>query len=357
MKKIMKATLALCTVAILAASLAGCAEKVNIIEDPNPYTFVNKGRPVAEYDAGMTIDGKLDEERWTSKEQRWLYGVDRPNANAEQYAEIACTAFYGEKGIFFGLKVEETGNRIWVNHSAGRDGGHVNSAVDMYFGPVLEDKNAASGQTFEFSFVADGQYVSRVNQAGLVEILTSYDKLPVVATQTIGGDVNTPECTGYVVEAFFPYAFLEFAGWEIPEDKSEMVIGINPVHIFSFSYSGELDKVDRLWSNWAPNYGIAGDWLTPHTYFHFGEKGLLSYDYTVTYGGTGKGTIKEQNGMPCILQQADATFEIDAINGADITKLTVNGVSYLDDLNYNGARATFTVNNPTEDIEIEIEFN
>ncbi len=357
MKKIMKATLALCTVAILAASLAGCAEKVNIIEDPNPYTFVNKGRPVAEYDAGMTIDGKLDEERWTSKEQRWLYGVDRPNANAEQYAEIACTAFYGEKGIFFGLKVEETGNRIWVNHSAGRDGGHVNSAVDMYFGPVLEDKNAASGQTFEFSFVADGQYVSRVNQAGLVEILTSYDKLPVVATQTIGGEVNTPECTGYVVEAFFPYAFLEFAGWEIPEDKSEMVIGINPVHIFSFSYSGELDKVDRLWSNWAPNYGIAGDWLTPHTYFHFGEKGLLSYDYTVTYGGTGKGTIKEQNGMPCILQQADATFEIDAINGADITKLTVNGVSYLDDLNYNGARATFTVNNPTEDIEIEIEFN
>lgn len=357
MKKIMKAMLALCTVAMLTASLAGCAEKINIIEDPNPYTFVNKGRPVAEYDAGMTIDGKLDEERWTSKEQRWLYGVDRPNANAEQYAEIACTAFYGEKGIFFGLKVEETGNRIWVNHSAGRDGGHVNSAVDMYFGPVLEDKNEASGQTFEFSFVADGQYVSRVNQAGLVEILTSYDKLPVVATQTIGGDVNTPECTGYVVEAFFPYAFLEFAGWEIPEDKSEMVIGINPVHIFSFSYSGELDKVDRLWSNWAPNYGIAGDWLTPHTYFHFGEKGLLSYDYTVTYGGTGKGTIKEQNGMPCILQQADATFEIDAINGADITKLTVNGVSYLDDLNYNGARATFTVNNPTEDIEIEIEFN
>lgn len=357
MKKIIKATFALCTVAILAASLAGCSGKVNIIEDPNPYTFVNKGHPVAEYDDGMTIDGKLDEACWTSEEQRWLYGVDKLNESAEQFAEIACTAFYGEKGIFFGLKVEETGNRIWVNHSAGRDGGHINSAVDMYFGPVLADKNAASGQTFEFSFVADGQYVSRINQAGLVEILTSYDKLPVVATQTIGGEVNTPECTGYVVEAFFPYVFLEFAGWEIPEDKSEMVIGINPVHIFSFSYNGELDRVDRLWSNWAPNYGIAGDWLTPHTYFHFGQKGLLSYDYTVTYGGTGKGTVKEKNGMPCILQQADATFEIDAINGADITKLTVNGVSYLDDLNYNGARATFTVNNPTEDIEIEIDFD
>lgn len=355
MKKILKTAFAVCAVSALAVGFTGCADKVNIIEDEHPYSFVNKGHPVAEYDAGMTIDGKLDEARWNAEGQRWLYGVDKPNAN--QYAEIHFTAFYGEKGIFFGLKVEETGNRIWVNHSPSRDAGHVNSAVDMYLGPVIADKDAAYRQTFEFSFVADGNYASRVNQADLIEVLTTYDKLPVVATQTIGGKVNTPECKGYVVEAFFPYAFLEFAGWTLPEDKSEMVVGINPVHIFSYNIDGTDTKADRLWSNWAPAYGIGANWCTPDTYFHFGEKGLISYDYKVTYGGTGRGTLTEKNNMPYILKQTGASFVVTAINGADITKLTVNGENYLGKLSYSGGTATFTVNNPTEDLDIEVDFN
>lgn len=355
MKKIVKTALALCTLTALAAGFAGCADTVNIIEDPNPYTFVNKGHPVAEYDEGMKIDGKLDEARWNAKEQRWLYGMDKPNAN--QYAEIHFTAFYGEKGIFFGLKVEEEGNRIWVKHTSARDGGHVNSAVDMYLGPVGITSGNASRQTFEFSFVADGTYASRVNQAGLVEVLATYDKLPVVATQTIGGEVNTPECRGYVVEAFFPYTFLEFAGWTLPEDKSEMTIGINPVHIFSFNDRGSDTEVDRFWSNWAPAYGIEAGWLNPETYFHFGENGLLSYDYSITCGGKGKGTVTEKNNMPYVLQQTGATFVVNAINGADITRLTVNGVDYKNKLSYNGAIATFTVSNPTEDLDIEVDFN
>lgn len=355
MKKFFKAALAVCAVSAVAASFAGCAERVNIIEDDNPYSFVNKGHPVAEYDADMKIDGKLDEAKWNADSQRWLYGVDKPNA--AQSAEIHFTAFYGQKGIFFGLKVEETGNRIWVNHTSSRDGGHVNSAVDMYLGPVIADKDAANRQTFEFSFVADGEYASRVNQGGLVEVLTTYDKLPVIATSTIGGEVNTAECKGYVVEAFFPYSFLEFAGWTLPEDKSEMIIGINPVHIFSFNYTGSDLEADRLWSNWAPAYGIAANWLTPDTYFHFGENGLLSYDYKVTYGGTGMGKITEKNNMPYILKQTGATFTVDAINGADITKLTVNGVNYLDRLSFNGASATFRIDNPTEDLDIQVDFN
>lgn len=355
MKKFLKTAIAIGVMSAVAASFTGCADKVNIIEDENPYSFVNKGHPVAEYDAGMKIDGVLDEARWNADGQRWLYGVDRPNAN--QYAEIHFTSFYGEKGIFFGMTVEEFGNRIWVNHTSSRDAGHINSAVDMYLGPVIEDKDAANKQTFEFSFVADGKYQSRVNQAGLVEVLTTYDKLPVVVTKTIGGDVNTADCTGYTVEAFFPYEFLEFADWTLPEDKSEMVIGINPVHIFSYNYTGTDTKADRLWSNWAPAYDIAAGWLTPDTYFYFGEHGLLSYDYSITCGGTGSGTVTEKNNMPYVLRQTGATFIVDAINGADITKLTVNGVNYLDKLLYDGATATFTVTEPTEDLDIEVEFN
>lgn len=355
MKKIFKAVLAICILSVIAIGITGCKEEINIIADPNPYTFVNKGHPVAEYDADMKIDGKLDEARWNAEDQRWLYGVDRPNAL--QSADIHFTAFYGQKGIFFGLIVEETGNRIWVNHTASRDAGHVNSAVDMYLGPVIEDRDAAYRQTFEFSFIADGEYASRVNQADLIEVLTTYDKLPVVATQPIGGEVNTADCTGYTVEAFFPYTFLEFAGWTLPENISDMVIGINPVHIFSYNYAGSDKDADRLWSNWTPAYGIDAYWCTPHTYFHFGEKGLLSYDYKITYGGSGSGTVTEKNNMPYVLRQIGATFNVEAINGAEITKLTVNGVDYRNKLSYSGATATFTVNNPTEDLNIEVEFN
>lgn len=355
MKKIFKTALALCTLTAFAAGLAGCSEKLNIVKDPNPYTFVNKGHPVAEYDEGMKIDGILDEARWNADGQRWLYGMDKPNDR--QYAEINFTAFYGEKGIFFGMKVEEFGNRIWVNHTGGRDAGHINSAVDMYLGMVGIDADKANRQTFEFSFVADGTYDSRVNQSGLVSVLATYDKLPVVATQTIGGKVNTPECRGYVVEAFFPYTFLEFAGWELPENISDMTIGINPVHIFSYNDTGADTKVDRYWSNWAPAYGIGANWLTPSTYFYFGENGLLSYDYNITYGGEGRGTVTEKNNMPYVLQQTSSTFVVNAINGADITKLTVNGVDYRDKLVFDGGTATFTVNKPDKDLEIEVEFN
>ena len=162
MNKKLKATAIVACSALAVCSLAACSDKyiTNIIDDPNPYTFVNKGHPVAEMDAGMTIDGKLDEARWTADGQRWLYGVDKPNA--KQYAEIEFTSFYGELGIFFGMSVEEFGNRIWVNHIPSRDAGHINSAVDMYLGPVGVDKG--SEKTFEFSFVADGQFASRVNQ-------------------------------------------------------------------------------------------------------------------------------------------------------------------------------------------------
>lgn len=356
MNKKAKAFAVAACAAICAGSLAACSEGgvvVNIIKDEKPYEFVNESHPVAEMDAGMMIDGKLDEARWTAKDQRWLYGMDKPND--KQYAEIEFTSFYGELGIFFGMTVEEFGNRIWVNHTPSRDAGHVNSAVDMYLGPVGVD--GAGSKTFEFSFVADGEFASRVNQNDLVEVLAPYDMLPIVATQPIGGEINTPECRGYTVEAFFPYTFLEFAGWELPEDKSEMTIGINPVHIFSYNLEGSNTKADRYWSNWAPAYGIEAGWLNPATYFYFGAHGLKSYDYKINYGGSGEGTVTEKNNMPYVLAQTGATFTVEAINGADVAKLTVNGVNYLDKLTYEGAVATFTVHDLKGDIVIDVEFD
>ena len=157
MKKITKVMSGLCLAALMCAAFAGCGG--GVAEDPNPYSFTNPGHAVADTDADMTIDGVFDEARWN--ESKWLTATDR--INASQYADITFTTSYGEKGVYFGMQVEETGTNIYVNHSRTS---YYNSCIEMYMGPVGVPNNTL--QTLEFDFLPDGTYSNRVNSNGLV---------------------------------------------------------------------------------------------------------------------------------------------------------------------------------------------
>ena len=349
MKKITKVTSGLCLAALMCAAFAGCG--TTVVKDSNPYSFTNPGHAVAEADADMTLDGVFDEARWS--ESKWLAAVDR--INASQYADIMFSTSYGEKGIYFGMQVEETGTNIFVNHSRTS---YYNSCIEMYMGPSTEGYDSAL--CFEFDFLADGTYEPKLNYNGWNSAYTTWDKMPVVASQQLGGEVNTAECYGYTIEAFFPWEYLEFAGYsvETQEERDALVLGIDPVHIFSFNYDGTDLNADRFWSNWPANYIDIG-WQNPSTFFKFGKDGLLAYNYTVTYGGTGKGEVQESHGWDYVLQQADATFSITTYNGAKVTSLTVNGVDYTGSLLGSGGSFTFTVPKSefTENIAIAVEIN
>ncbi len=337
MKKIAKIASVFFGAAALCMALAGCTEsdEVRYLEDPNRYTFTNPGHPVAETDADMTIDGVFDEARW--KEVRWLAAVDR--INAQQYADIEFTTSYGEKGIYFGMKVEETGTTIIVN--PGRTS-YYNSSIEMYMGPNTEGGD--SPLCFEFDFMPNGTYVAKLNYNGWNAANTTWDKMPVMAATLIGGELNTPECYGYTIEAFFPWAYLEFANYDVDtaEKREALVLGINPVHIFSFTYEGTDLNEDRFWSDWSTDY-IASAWQTPSSFFHFGKDGLLAYDFTVTYSGSGKGTVAEKHGWDYVLRQTAAEFTIKTINGAAVTSLTVDGVDYTRSLRGTGGDYTFSI--------------
>lgn len=347
MKKFAKvASIALCATA-LTLGFAACGE-----EEP-PYTFENKGHAVAEADAGMTIDGKFDEARWDSV--RWLSVEDKPNA--VQSADIDFVSFIGGKGVYFGMKVIEHGTNIWVNPERTS---WVNSTMEMYLGPV-GDANG-SHKTLEFDFQADGTIGSnRVNSpTGWRDANTTWDKMPVIASQSLGGELNTVECNGYQIEAFFPYAFLKYAGWDV-SDPENMVMGIDPAHIFSLNYTGTdctaNETNDRVWSRWASKYLPDIGWLNPDSYFHFGKDGLIAYDYNISFTGSGRGTVKEKYGLAYALGQRNAEFVITAVNGADVTKVTVNGKDYTGSLRRDGASTILSVGKPTEDLNIEIEIN
>ena len=299
MKKITKVTSGLCLAALMCAAFAGCG--TTVVEDSNPYSFTNPGHAVAEADADMTLDGVFDEARWD--ESKWLTAVDR--INASQYADIMFTTSYGEKGVYFGMQVEETGTNIYVNHSRTS---YYNSCIEMYMGPATEGYDSAL--CFEFDFLADGTYEPKLNYNGWNSAYTTWDKMPVVASQQLGGEVNTAECYGYTIEAFFPWEYLEFAGYsvETQEERDALVLGIDPVHIFSFNYDGTDLNADRFWSGW---------------------------DFFLTEG--------------------DAVFVIQTLNGASVTRLTVNGTDCTDQLVLSGGSYTFRVSEPNGDLAFEVE--
>lgn len=326
---------------VLALCMTGCT---NIVKDPNPYP-VPTGR-VADIDADMTIDGNFDEARW--EEARWLNGVDK--INSKQSANITFTTSYGTKGVYFGMKVEEYGTNIWVNPDRAS---YMNSCIEMYMGP---SEDTGTSRLFEFDFMANGTYTSKLRYSDWVEVKSPANISPIVASKTIGGEVNTPECTGYIVEGFFPFAYLDFVGYDV-SDPDNMVLGIAPVHIFSFNYNGTNTEADRLWSQWPQEYLPNFSMWNPSSFFRFGKNGLISHKITVNQTGSGTGTVQEKSGLDYVLSGVDTTFIVQTVNNAEVKKLLINGVDYIaaGKLSKVNGEYRFTVEKPTQDIVIDIE--
>lgn len=321
------------------------------IPNMQDYTFDNSdSREHAIYDEYMKIDGKLDEQKW--QEVRWLYAEDTPNAS--QSAKIEFTCFVGENGIFIGAKVEEQGSNIWVNPDRGS---WTNSCLELYVGPVGQASNRS--KTFEIDIQADATIGNMRLLDPEQDLHTTWNKMPVIAAKQIGGNVNTPECTGYTVECFIPYMYLKMAGWDLSDIKN-LKIGIDPVHIFSLKQEGEDVSSNitetRIWSRWAEKILPKIGWLEPDTYFRFDQNGLMNYSYTVNYSGEGKGVVESKNGMDVIYGWGTSTFVVRPRNGAVVKSLEVNGEDYMGKLRDNNGSYEFDITDPTSDLTIHVEF-
>ena len=311
-------------------SLCSCAEKV--IPDGKNYTFENPSEVRHEIDEGMQLDGVFSEEHW--KTTRWLNGIDR--LNNSQYAEINFTTFFSDLGVYFGLEVKEHGTTIYVNPERSS---YLNSCIEMYMGP--SNQNYGNKSVFEMDFIADGSYSIRSQMNGWANISVPDAYLPIAGSTTIGGAINTESCTGYTYEIFFPFEFFGQFGYDI-EHKENLEFGIDPVHIFSFTYSGKDLNEDRKWSWWSQQY-IASSWLTPSSWFIFGKDGYCSYTYEVEYRGTGKGIVKETNGLEYIMKGQRGNFTVTAINDSTLKCLLFNDVDVTDQIDWKGSFGTISL--------------
>ena len=133
-----------------------------------------------------------------------------------------------------------------------------------------------------------------------------------------------------------------------------MVLGINPVHIWSFTYDGTDLNKDRSWSNWGEKL-IGAEWNTPSTWFTFGKNGLIAYDVNTTVNGNGKVKVDVNGGLGVVFAGGTAKIVIKTINGAELQSLTVNGSAIdLTTLIKEGGSYTLNISNVNADIDMVI---
>ena len=131
MKKIVCKVMLLMLVLLLV--LTGCGQKdpasgseIQEVPAEDSYTFAKQEETKAEPDAGIVIDGVLDEDAY--KSNNWLYLHNEDGGNT---VDIAMTSHYGEKGMYFVFDVTES-VPIYVNLERPT---YMNSCIEMYLAP------------------------------------------------------------------------------------------------------------------------------------------------------------------------------------------------------------------------------
>ena len=212
-----------CGIALGALVFARNANRVASTED---YGYVNPDETKAETDEGFTIDGVLDEAQY--QKNSWLY---LHNTEGGADVDIAMTSYYGEKGMYFVYDVSER-TPIFVNTDRAS---YLNSCIEMYLAP--SSVTALNGNSvFEIDLMPTGDMTFKKSngKGGYVNVATTDDTMAVLGATTKGGDVNTEECTGYNLELFIPWTYMDKLGMDVDAMKTSYTY-VNPAHITSFN--------------------------------------------------------------------------------------------------------------------------
>lgn len=317
MKKLKMLSL-LCLLATLL--LAGCKE-TQIVPAKEAYSFENQQVPKADPDTGFVIDGVLDEPQYQNC--NWL---KLQNAEGGAGVDIAMTSFYGENGMYIVYDISENA-MIYVNPDRPT---YLNSCIEMY----LATSNASSmnsNEIFEIDMLPTGDLTirQRTGKDNWVNVASTHDVMAHLGATTKGGAVNTEACTGYNLELFIPWAFLDKVGIDA-EAMQNSFFYINPVHITSFSYEGTNASSDRYWYGFATQLGSDG-WNDVSQFFRFGKQGVLGTvpvklepgeNYTMT-------------GNDMVIPGMMTTVQITPNDGYALSSIMINGEEYIDRVAFN----------------------
>ena len=300
--------------------LAYLSNQVKQVASEEGYGYVNPDETKVDPDAGITIDGVLDEKVY--QDNNWLY---MRNDNGNATVDIAMTSYYGDKGMYFVYDVTES-TPIYVNLNRNSA---FNSCVELYL--ALSDvTDMDRSEIFEIDLLPTGDVVfkQRNGKGAFMDVATSDDMMAYLGTTTKGGEVNSEDCYGYNLEFFIPWDYLEFLGLDVESMKTDYVF-VNTAHITSYNYAGTAET-DRYWYSFAQQLGGNG-WGNVSLYYRFDKDGVIGavpveLEQGEHYTITGAKTV-----IPGVKTHVVITPE----EGYAINSILVNGEEYIKKVSYN----------------------
>ena len=336
---ISKRVLLVLAFAMLVMSLAGCAANWGIKEVPTDkeYTFTNPEPELAQTDAGFKIDGIADEEAY--KNANWLYLSNNGEGNN---VNIAATSHFGQQGMYFVFDVTES-FPIYVNPDRSSV---LNSGIELYLAPA-GTQNHKENNFFEIDLQPTGDMFFRMSNGkwGYIDATTTRDKMARLGATTKGGDVNTQECYGYMLELFIPWDYLEWLGVDVAKMQDHALVNI--AHITSFNYDGKNTNIDRYWYQFAEQIGAGFNDV--YRFFKFNKDGAVG-TVPVTFVG---GEHYSISGQASVLSGKSANVTVTPEAGYAITSMLVDGKERISDVKFNSdGSATLTINNVTKEVTV-----
>ena len=336
---ISKRALLVLALAMLIMSLVGCEANFGIKEVPTDkeYTFTNPEPELAQPDAGFKIDGIADEEAY--KNANWLYLSNNGEGNN---VNIAATSHFGQQGMYFVFDVTES-FPIYVNPDRSSV---LNSGIEMYLAPA-GTQNHKENNFFEIDLQPTGDMFFRMSNGkwGYIDATTTNDKMARLGATTKGGDVNTNDCYGSVLELFIPWDYLEWLGVDVAKMQEHALVNI--AHITAFNYDGKNTNVDRYWYQFAEQIGAS--FTDVYRFFKFDKDGAVGTVPVTFVSGEHYGI----SGQASVLSGKSATVTVTPEAGYAITSVLVDGKEHINDAKFNNdGSATLTINNVTKEVAV-----
>ena len=315
------AVLIVAAAAVLAVILLQTpAQQIVKVPAGEDYVYVNPDETKADPDAGMKIDGVLDEEIYQNKQWLHLFNDDGGN-----HVEIDMTSHFGEKGMYFVFDVTES-VPIYVNLDRAPT---LNSCVELYLAPS-HVRGVQENTVFEIDLMPTGDLTFKKSNGkyGYENVATTNDIMACLGATTKGGEVNTAECYGYALELFIPWEYMQWLGQDVDAMKNGYVL-VNPAHITSNNLTGTDHNLDRYWYHYAQKLGAG--FTDVSQYFRFNGNGVMGTTEITLVEGEHYRFEGDYVAVPGMQVQ----LKVIPDEGYALTSLLVDGQEQLHKLAYN----------------------
>lgn len=293
--------------------------KVEEVPPETVYRYVNPDETKAQADAGIIIDGVLDEAVYQNNQ--WLY---LQNDDGGNHVDIAMTSYYGQKGMYFVYDVTES-VPIYVNLERPS---YLNSCIEMYFAPSTVT-GTGQNSMFEVDLMPTGDMVFKKSngKGSYVDVATTNDIMAHLGATTKGGPVNSESCYGYCLELFIPWEYMQWNGLDAEAMKQSFVY-VNPAHITSNNYGGLNKDLDRYWYFYAQQQGAG--FGNVFQYFRFDKNGVQG-NVPVALEAGANCTI---TGNPSAIAGMETTITVIPNAGYTLNSILVNGKEAIQNVSY-----------------------